>query len=196
MTRKYFNSGIQQLRDTCNKNRNDIAILKVHHELTHRKTRAAVELREKLEAYFKKNNVDKPTTGKTEKAGSSKVSKPKAPKGKSDKKKKSDQENKEDPKPKKSKIKKPDDFSQDSLFEEPAPQSYDRNFSLVDSAENAQSENTKWATKLKDDKKYLLNLAQNSSILERQIEALDKYILELKSVGKSNTFTTLLNGFV
>ena len=77
MTRKYFNSGIQQLRDTCNKNRNDIAILKeVHHELTHRKTRAAVELREKLEAYFKKNNVDKPTTVKTEKAGSSKVSKP------------------------------------------------------------------------------------------------------------------------
>ena len=195
MTRKYFKLGIQQLKDICNENRNDIAILKeVHHELTHRKTRSAVELRGNLEAYFKKNNVDKPTTGKTEKAGSSKVSKPKAPKGKSDKKKKSDQENKENPKPKKSKIKKPGDFSQDSLFEEPAPQSYDRNFSLVDSAENAQSKNTKWVTKLRDDKKYLLNLAQNSSILERQIEALDKYILELKNFGKSNTFTTLLNG--
>lgn len=49
MTRKYFKLGIQQLKDICNKNRNDIAILKeVHHELTHRKTRSAVELRGNL----------------------------------------------------------------------------------------------------------------------------------------------------
>mgnify|MGYP003328655104 CR=1 FL=1 len=55
--RKYFKSGIAELRDICNQNKENIEVLReVYDELCFRKTRAAVELRDKLEDYLDKNS--------------------------------------------------------------------------------------------------------------------------------------------
>jgi len=53
--RKYFKSGIAELRDICNQNKENIEVLReVYDELCFRKTRAAVELRDKLEDAHKR----------------------------------------------------------------------------------------------------------------------------------------------
>ena len=60
--RKYFRSSIHELREICNTQKNNDSVLKdVFDELQHRKTRGAVELRDKLETYLNKSSDTKKT---------------------------------------------------------------------------------------------------------------------------------------
>ena len=66
--RKYFRSSIHELREICNSQKKNDSILKeVFDELQHRKTKGAVELRDKLQAYLSKNSDER-----QDKAGSNK----------------------------------------------------------------------------------------------------------------------------
>jgi len=172
--RKYFKSSILELKDICNKNKSDSDVLaEVHNELTFRKTKKAVELRNKLEAHLNDNSVSKTTTKKT----SSKITN------------KTEKETK-----KKSVIEKPNKRSSDSKgFDEPQF-TYQHDFSLIQSNQDSNSQTTKWNIKLKEDKKYLLTVSKDDDLIDKQVEALDKFIDELKNTGKGNTLITLSNG--
>ena len=70
--RKYFRSSIHELREICNSQKNNDPVLKdVFDELQHRKTKGAVELRDKLEAYLSEGgNVKKDKKGSSKKKNS------------------------------------------------------------------------------------------------------------------------------
>ncbi len=168
-TRKYFRSSINELKDICNTNKSDKSLLtEVYEELTYRKTRAAVELRNKLKAYLddktpQSTSPSKATSNKTKsKSAPAKKKKLSTPKG-------------------------------SNVFEEPQF-TYQHDFSLIDSNEKSTCQNSKREIKLKEDKKYLLKTNEDDDLLDRQIEALENFIEELKNTGKSNTFITLNNG--
>ena len=167
--RKYFSSSIHDLREICNEHKSNKDILsEVYNELTFRKTRGAVELRNKLEAYLKEDMPSspppsKPTPDKTNSKPTQLKTKPKA-------------------QPK------------DSVGYDEPQFSYQHDFSLIDSNEESTCQNSKWQIKLKEDTKYLLSADKDGDLLDKQIEALEKFIDELKNTGKSNTFITLTNG--
>ena len=76
-TRKYFRSSINELKDICNTNKSDKSLLtEVYEELTYRKTRAAVELRNKLKAYL---DDETPQSTSPSKATSNKTKSKSAP---------------------------------------------------------------------------------------------------------------------
>ena len=169
--RKYFNSSIHDLREICNQNKDNRAILaEVYDELTHRKTRGAVELRNKLEAYL---DDDKPITPTS-----------------SNKQPKTDKTTTNTTKKKQTAQKK----SNDSVGYDEPQFAYQHNFSLIQSNQESTSQNTKWQIKLREDKKYELHVSKDADLLDKQVEALDRFIDELKNTGKSNTFITLSNG--
>ena len=167
--RKYFSSSIHDLRDVCNEHKSNKDILsEVYNELTFRKTRGAVELRNKLEAYLKEDlpsapPPSKPSSDTNETKPTQVKAKPKA-------------------KPK------------DSVGYDEPQFSYQHDFSLIDSNEESTCQNSKWQIKLREDTKYLLSADKDGDLLDKQIEALEKFIDELKNTGKSNTFITLTNG--
>jgi superfamily I DNA and/or RNA helicase len=167
--RKYFSSSIHDLRDVCNEHKSNKDILsEVYNELTFRKTRGAVELRNKLEAYLKEDIPSTPPPSEPS---------PDATKTKSTQVKA------------KPKVKPKDSVGYDE------PQfSYQHDFSLIDSNEESTCQNSKWQIKLREDTKYLLSADKDGDLLDKQIEALEKFIDELKNTGKSNTFITLTNG--
>ena len=169
--RKYFNSSIHDLREICNKNKDDKDILaEVYEELTYRKTRGAVELRNKLEAFLDNNKPANPSEAKKQPKKTKEPTKP---------------TNKKQPSNKKPK---------DSVgFDEPQF-TYQHNFTVVQSNQESTSQNTKWQIKLREDKKYELHVSKDADLLDKQVEALDRFIDELKNTGKSNTFITLSNG--
>ena len=165
--RKYLRSSIIDLREICNQNKDDRAILaEVHDELTFRKTRGAVELRNKLKAYLSDDKTITPASPKKHTKTN------KTPTNITKKKKTT---------PRKSK-------DSDS-FDEPQF-AYQHNFSLVQSNQESTSQNNKWQIKLKEDKKYELHVPKDADLLDKQVEALDRFIDELKNTGKNNTFIT------
>ena len=167
--RKYFSSSIHDLRDICNEHKTNKDILsEVYNELTFRKTRGAVELRNKLEAYLKEDMPSAPT--------------PSNPSPDKTDTKPTDVKEKPETKPK------------DSVGYDEPQFSYQHDFSLIDSNEESTCQNSKWQIKLKEDTKYLLSADKDGDLLDKQIEALEKFIDELKNTGKSNTFITLTNG--
>ena len=178
--RKYFRSSIHELREICNSQKKNDSILKeVFDELQHRKTKGAVELRDKLQAYLSKNSDESQDNA--------------------DSNKKKNSNNKPVDEKKKKTSKKPEESTQpkpsdQAGYDEPIGVSYDREFSLIDPEDQAKSQTTKWSVKLREDKKYLLSTNSESDLLDKQIDALDKFIEELRSTGKSNSFITLTNG--
>jgi superfamily I DNA and/or RNA helicase len=167
--RKYFSSSIHDLRDVCNEHKSNKDILsEVYNELTFRKTRGAVELRNKLEAYLKEDLPSAPPP--SEPSSDTNETKPTQVKAK--------------PKPK----------PKDSVGYDEPQFSYQHDFSLIDSNEESTCQNSKWQIKLREDTKYLLSADKDGDLLDKQIEALEKFIDELKNTGKSNTFITLTNG--
>ena len=167
--RKYFSSSIHDLRDICNEHKTNKDILsEVYNELTFRKTRGAVELRNKLEAYLKEDIPSAPP--------------PSEPSSDTNKTKPTQVKAKPKAKPKYS-----------VGYDEPQF-SYQHDFSLIDSNEESTCQNSKWQIKLREDTKYLLSADKDGDLLDKQIEALEKFIDELKNTGKSNTFITLTNG--
>ena len=139
--RKYFNSSIHDLREICNKNKDDKDILaEVYEELTYRKTRGAVELRNKLEAFLDNNKPANPSEAKKQPKKTKEPTKP---------------TNKKQPSNKKPK---------DSVgFDEP-PFTYQHNFTVVQSNQESTSQNTKWQIKLREDKKYYVIYIYHTSI--------------------------------
>lgn len=167
--RKYFSSSIHDLRDVCNEHKSNKDILsEVYNELTFRKTRGAVELRNKLEAYLKEDLPSAPPP--SEPSSDTNETKPTQVKAK--------------PKAK----------PKDSVGYDEPQFSYQHDFSLIDSNEESTCQNSKWQIKLREDTKYLLSADKDGDLLDKQIEALEKFIDELKNTGKSNTFITLTNG--
>ena len=167
--RKYFSSSIHDLRDVCNEHKSNKDILsEVYNELTFRKTRGAVELRNKLEAYLKEDLPSAPPP--SEPSSDTNETKPTQVKAK--------------PKAK----------PKDSVGYDEPQFSYQHDFSLIDSKEESTCQNSKWQIKLREDTKYLLSADKDGDLLDKQIEALEKFIDELKNTGKSNTFITLTNG--
>ena len=167
--RKYFSSSIHDLRDVCNEHKSNKDILsEVYNELTFRKTRGAVELRNKLEAYLKEDKPSAPP--------------PSEPSSDTNKTKPTQVKAKPKAKPK------------DSVGYDEPQFSYQHDFSLIDSNEESTCQNSKWQIKLREDTKYLLSADKDGDLLDKQIEALEKFIDELKNTGKSNTFITLTNG--
>ena len=167
--RKYFSSSIHDLRDICNEHKSNKDILsEVYNELTFRKTRGAVELRNKLEAYLKEDLPSAPPP--SEPSSDTNETKPTQVKAK--------------PKAK----------PKDSVGYDEPQFSYQHDFSLIDSNEESTCQNSKWQIKLREDTKYLLSADKDGDLLDKQIEALEKFIDELKNTGKSNTFITLTNG--
>ena len=127
--RKYFSSSIHDLRDVCNEHKSNKDILsEVYNELTFRKTRGAVELRNKLEAYLKEDipsapPPSEPSLDATKTKPTQLKAKPKA-------------------RPK------------DSVGYDEPQFSYQHDFSLIDSNEESTSQNSKWQIKLREDTKY------------------------------------------
>ena len=168
--RKYFSSSIFELKDIFNENDSDIDILaEIYNELTYRKTRGAVELRNKLKIYLNQDTYQEDTPkiaeSKTKTKTASKLIKEKPNKKSGDS----------------------DGFDEPQFI-------YQHDFSLIQSNQDSTSQASKWEIKKKEDERYLLRAAKDSSLLDKQIEALDKFIDELKNSGKGNTFITLSNG--
>ena len=80
-------------------------------------------------------------------------------------------------------------------LDEPQATNYLKKFSLVESKDKAKSSTQKYLIKLRNDELYKLGLSDDASTLDRQITALDKYVLELRNTGKNNTYATLTNGY-
>jgi hypothetical protein len=178
--RKYFRSSIHELREICNSQKNNDPVLKdVFDELQHRKTKGAVELRDKLEAYLSEGgNVKKDKKGSSKKKNS--ITKQAVETKTAN--------------TKKVKTSAKSEASDQSGYDEPLGVNYDREFSLIDPEDKAKSQTTKWTVKLREDAKYLLSSNEDSDLLDKQIEALDMFIEELRSSGRSNSFIALTNG--
>jgi superfamily I DNA and/or RNA helicase len=180
--RKYFRSSIHELREICNSEKdNETALKDVFDELQHRKTPGAVELRDKLEAHFAKGGATKKTNSSSSKQNTTKAKS--TTKTSATGATKTKTATKAKPK-----------SSDQSGYDEPIGISYDREFSLIDPEDKAKSQNTKWSVKLREDEKYILSTNKDSDLLDKQIDALGKFIEELKSTGRSNSFITLSNG--